>query len=360
MAIDGLTTEKPGLGTSSGDYRGGWVDRLVMLPHRLPGPALGWLLVLSAGVMLVANAVLWLSGATQVGSVESNLIVPAAILVYFFGLIGLMAQVGRSAFDEFRPALVAGTSDPDRLRFELTRIPDRQALFAIGFGIGVSVLLITTTGSQDTSDVSPAVATVAWALWWMALGAMALAVFYTLRQLRWVSRLYAAATSIDLFDTQPINAFSRLTATSAMGILVIGLVMMGPWEEPSSTGQDAAGFLLDLGPLPLLLPVAVASFVLPLRGMHRRLVVEKGRLLSASNARLKQTLALIHQTVDTKDFEQADELQKTLTSLLAEREVLAKLATWPWSPGMLRGFATATLLPVGLWLVFRVLERVVQ
>ena len=359
MTVDELVTEEAHPRTSGGDYRDGWVDRLVRLPYRLPGPALGWMLILGAGVVLVANAALWLAGATPVGSVDSNLLVPTAILVYFFGLIGLMAQVGRSAFDEFRPALGAGTSDPDRLQFELTRIPDRQALFAIGFGIAVSFVLIAATGAQDTSDIPAAVGTVTWTLWWTAMGAMALAVFYTLRQLSWVSRLYAAATSVDLFDAQPINAFSRLTATSAMGILVIGIVLMGPGEEPSIADQDAAGFLLGLGPLSLLLPVAVASFVLPLRGMHRRLVVEKGRLVAASNARMKETLALIHQTVDTKDFGDADALQKTLTSLLAEREVLAKLATWPWSPGMLRGFATATLLPVGLWLVFRVLDRFV-
>lgn len=69
--------------------------------------------------------------------------------------------------------------------------------------------------------------------------------------------------------------------------------------------------------------------------------------------------ALIHETVDTRDFNLADQRQKTLSRLLAERQVLAVLPTWPWSPGTLRGFATAAVLPTALWLVIRVLERVV-
>lgn len=354
-----IPTAEPPLRPTTDTYRGGWVDRLLDVPYRLPGPAWTWLVLLGVGIVLLATAVLWLFGTSLAEGLEASLILPAAVLVYFLGLASVMAHVGRSAFDEFRPALGVGTGDPDRLRFELTRIPDRQALVSVALGIVITFVAFMATGSQDTSDMAPALAAVMWALWWPAIGSMALAVFYTLRQLRWVSRLYALATNIDPFDTVPLNALSRLTATSAIGILIVAILLMGPTDQPAPSDQDAVTFLLGFGPLPLLIPVAVASFVLPLRGMHRRLVMEKGRLLAASNARLKETLALIHQTVDSKDFEHADALQKTLTSLLAEREVLAKLATWPWSPGTLRGFATAALLPVILWLVTRVLERFV-
>jgi hypothetical protein len=53
----------------------------------------------------------------------------------------------------------------------------------------------------------------------------------------------------------------------------------------------------------------------------------------------------------------ADALNKTLASLVVERELLAKIPTWPWQPGALTGFLTALLLPIILWLIQRILER---
>ena len=48
-----------------------------------------------------------------------------------------------------------------------------------------------------------------------------------------------------------------------------------------------------------------------------------------------------------------------MTSLMGERDVVAKLPTWPWQAGTLGGVVGAILLPIGLWLVTRLLEKVV-
>ena len=39
--------------------------------------------------------------------------------------------------------------------------------------------------------------------------------------------------------------------------------------------------------------------------------------------------------------------------------MLARVSTWPWSPGTLRGFGTAIVLPIALWLIYRVLDQLV-
>jgi hypothetical protein len=46
-----------------------------------------------------------------------------------------------------------------------------------------------------------------------------------------------------------------------------------------------------------------------------------------------------------------------LLSLIAERELLEKTPTWPWEPGTPVAVITALLLPVGLFLIQRMLER---
>jgi hypothetical protein len=61
--------------------------------------------------------------------------------------------------------------------------------------------------------------------------------------------------------------------------------------------------------------------------------------------------------VEQRDLSDADALNKQLSSLLAEREVIISAPTWPWAPQTLRGFSAAIVIPIGLWLIYRFLER---
>jgi hypothetical protein len=47
-----------------------------------------------------------------------------------------------------------------------------------------------------------------------------------------------------------------------------------------------------------------------------------------------------------------------LTSLVTERDILAKISTWPWEPAALTAFITTRVLPAILWLMTHLLERV--
>ncbi|HKY89171.1 MAG TPA: hypothetical protein VJ141_04260 [Candidatus Limnocylindrales bacterium] len=61
--------------------------------------------------------------------------------------------------------------------------------------------------------------------------------------------------------------------------------------------------------------------------------------------------------MDAVDLARGDALNKTLGSLLQQREVLAKLPTWPWSSGTVRGFVSVILLPLVLFMVQRFLGQ---
>lgn len=93
--------------------------------------------------------------------------------------------------------------------------------------------------------------------------------------------------------------------------------------------------------------------------MHRRIAAEKERLEAEANERLQTTIADLHQSVDRRELSDADELNKTLSSLSLERQILEKIPTWPWKSDTVRGFVTALLLPIILWLITRLLERIV-
>ena len=65
------------------------------------------------------------------------------------------------------------------------------------------------------------------------------------------------------------------------------------------------------------------------------------------------------EAIETNDLSRADQLEKILNAVLSEREVLARLSAWPWSTGTFRGVASAVLLPIGIFLITRILDRVI-
>jgi hypothetical protein len=50
-------------------------------------------------------------------------------------------------------------------------------------------------------------------------------------------------------------------------------------------------------------------------------------------------------------------VHQMILSLVAERELLQKTPTWPWQPGTPIAVVSALLLPLGIFLVQRLLER---
>lgn len=99
--------------------------------------------------------------------------------------------------------------------------------------------------------------------------------------------------------------------------------------------------------------------MLPLQGMHGRIVAEKRELEWQIGRRLESMMGEVHRAADGGDLSRADGLNKLLGSLIAERELVFRLPTWPWQPGTVGAFATAIILPIALFLVTRLLQRLV-
>jgi hypothetical protein len=66
----------------------------------------------------------------------------------------------------------------------------------------------------------------------------------------------------------------------------------------------------------------------------------------------------LHHLVDRVDLQNVDALEKTISGLATEREVIRRTPTWPWSPGALGVLVSAVLLPIAVWLLQRLLERI--
>jgi hypothetical protein len=177
--------------------------------------------------------------------------------------------------------------------------------------------------------------------------------YHTFRQLRRVSQIHASAPAISLFQTEPLYAFSQLTARTGIGVLLFA--SYSNIVDPPSATQPVSILLTGA-----MLTVAAAAFILPLLGMHNRLVLEKLRLVSEVNHGLESAWQQLRQQVETRNYTDADDLNKTINSLLSLRDAVTRLSTWPWQAETFRTFVSALLLPVLIWIITRILDELLR
>lgn len=337
-------------------YAPSWLNRLLDWIDRLPGPT--WAAYAVAALIAIAGGHLglWETGLLAWGELDGAQVFWGIYLPAQVWIIEYLDRVARDSFAAFRPAVDLDDEEADNELYRLTVIPAFPALL-----IALLVLPMTLV-SYALDPVSAgvvdydAVALVLRAVSEWFVGAVLLVfVYHTFRQLRLVSRLHARATRIDPFQPRPLYAFSQLTSRTGIALLV--LVASGLLANP--VALESAVFWTVWAPWVVGVPLmAIIIFVAPLYGMHRRLVADKDSVQRASDERLKAILTELNAAVDARDVGQAEGLQKLLASQLSQREVYARLPTWPWSTGTLRGFGSALLLPVVLFLIQRYLSEI--
>lgn len=348
--------------TGPAPARQSWIDALIAWLDALRGPTWRWLLILAGAGLVFGNAAWWLDGHGV--SMEIYWSVFGLFPVVLLALIRHLDRVAVSALDTFRPLL--DRSDPRfaELRHRLAILPAvPTAIYSVVWILFGVTADFADPAAHRLAGVRPASALLIVGIEVAInalLGAFLLKAF---RHFLDVDGIHREAPRIDLLEPAPLYAFSRLTSQTALGILFVIAVLV-PSLAPtyfgaaSASASDATrwGFVAMIGGL---MVAATAMFVLPLYGMHRRIVVEKERLQAASGARLTAVLADLDRGVRSGDLARADGLNKQLASVLAERDLLAKLPTWPWQAATLRAFVSALILPVLIYVLARAAERVV-
>ena len=74
---------------------------------------------------------------------------------------------------------------------------------------------------------------------------------------------------------------------------------------------------------------------------------------------LKKSLDDFRQCVKRDEHDEMDKVLKTVDGAERQIAILERIPTWPWQPGTLRGVVTALFLPILLWLITRILERLI-
>jgi len=173
-----------------------------------------------------------------------------------------------------------------------------------------------------------------------------------------VSRIYTRHAHINLYQLQPLYALSSLGAATTLGLSAVVYVFFLTTPEGAPTSGGTRPLELILGGTFAL--IAVSTFVLPLWGAHRRILDEKNRRLAQASSRFEETTKQLHRVLDSGELDDMGNLNRALASLDLEQEVLRKIPTWPWEPGVARNVIFALLFPVITWILQRYLGQLLD
>ncbi len=324
------------------------LNQLFAAVERLPGGG-WWVYPMSFLALLVYHhAALWITGSVPLGSLSLAGVAPLAFGPYALGVSHLFMRFAGRSIAAFRPA--SGLSDGDYAsrRYEFVTLPTGRLWvpFLVGTIVAVGSVLSAPAAAMAAYGAAGSTALLVFgpaAIF--GYGMSAVAVAFSVRILRQVDRLHREATAIDLFDTGPIYAFSGLTVRLGLAYVFAGYYAL----FVNSAFQ--AGNSLSLASIVISIAIGIACFVLPLWGIHGRLVAAKAVLVRGANQRDKALEAELFQRVDAGNLAGVTEVTDALSGIRGISDRIDKLPTWPWPPEVLRGFVSALLLPVVIFLI---------
>ena len=240
-------------------YPPSFIDRFMNFVERLPGPYWLTYLVLFILQSLLVHIIAWIDGWQPAFTFN-----PIALLFPFWlwaplAMMTYLDQVSLEALSSFSPLLDVDEETLNRLKVEFTVMPARSVILSGVFW--VIIYIIFTVVAFQAFYIEYGLGTflsIVIFIEGLVSYAVGSAIYYhSLRQLRLVNYTVKMARQFNLFQLDPVYAFSRVT--SLIGIAWMIMLSLTLLTFPIEL-VDAPVLAL----LVLQVALAVAAFVLPL------------------------------------------------------------------------------------------------
>lgn len=320
--------------------------------ERLPVPYWLTYLVLFLVQSIVMHIFAWVDGWLPVFEIHPLLFLfplwqwmPLAIMTY-------ADAVSRQALSAFGPLLDLEEKEMDKLRYEFTTMPSRTLILTgLAWGVVYVILMVTSFDTFNASyQFDTFFSTVLQAEGLIAYLTGSGIYYHSFRQLGLVNRTVKMVRKFNMFQLDPVYAFSRVTS-----LIGVSWMIMLSFTLLLFPIQLVGGLTLTI--LSLQVVLAIAAFILPLWFVHRRLEAEKLGLLAELNRQFETTTAKLHDCLRQNEMGQVTQLKDAMIGLTAERDILKDIPTWPWQSGTMTGFLSATILPIILLIIQLIIQR---
>ncbi len=331
-----------------------WIDRFNNRVAQLSLPAGIFFALL--GLVLIGVQVLffWLVGDSQDLMILLPVLVFNGLFIPFpLALIYLLDHQAVQALEVMRPALDIKDTGFTQYRYRLANMPARPVLVA-GMVLVAFAFITERVGMVPRSyallDPLPYFNVLFQIIDKGSAFLFGVLIYHTIRQLRLVNAINLQHTRINLFNLGPLQAFSRVTSTTAVGLVfgVYGWILINP------------ELLIDpitIGFVVIISLLAVAVFVWPLYGVHKRLETEKERFLHDLDLHFEAAFAEFNQGLHDQNIAAIERLNGIIASLETQHNRIQAIPTWPWKPETAQFVVTAITLPMILAILQFIVER---
>lgn len=335
------------------------VDRVYDWIENLPIPGLLFFVLFYILIVTVHHLLMWADGSLPFGKFST----PVLLSLYLWATVSpgtyfYMRRVAEGVIDGFRPALDVSDAEFETLREEFTRLSRRA-----GNGILIATFVIMAAAIPSIQTVvdshffTPYSQFLFWPVMFFIAPFSFSTFYFAFKSLGTVSRVYDRVRQINLFNLSPLYGPSVFTSRVGMVFILftlLNLLTANAWGD-SGFGEVIVVFYLVLNSF-----IALLAFIVPLYGIHQRLVAEKERVSEENNARLNKAFWDLQNRMDTGKIDDIGQFRTGISALMEFRAELKKIPTWPWDGGTLRQFLTALFVPLTVWSLQQILLRMVQ
>jgi len=239
----------------------------------------------------------------------------------------------------------------DLILFEFTHLPARltSVLFLAGVSIG---LYQGTYLLQSLPEMNPAFPGLGVATYTLDLGFSAILLFAVTRSAGLIGRLFNEKMRIDIFDQSSLYVISQYSAWNVIILAIPGYLQY--ILLPSFVETIPSIYIFGTVFVGLL---SLIVFWLPLRGVNRKLVSEKNRLLKDVNLRIRTNFDLINAKMDQRDYQDIAGIREMSLILQLEKDTIRSIRTWPWQTSTITGVLSAVVLPVVVGFLISIIDR---
>jgi hypothetical protein len=279
-------------------------------------------------------------------------LVLALTLGYAPACYGWAVRSLRTQLDALRPLFADAGSALEEAHAQAGQLPIRARRHALGLGLLSAMTVPFLVDRNPSLYLQPDYWHPEQVLNWVQLPFIGAIVSVVMRSL-WedaqrLTRLAGRIEHLDLLDPGALTPFGRQALRIAL-LTVLFPSFLAVLVADQGFAEMILGFLVGGA------AIATAAFLLPVQGIHRRLVAEKQGEL----ARVRRAL---HGDVGALEGSPLASWRSaaSLGDLLAYEARLTAVREWPFDAPTLLRFSAFLLLPLGSWLGGALVERLVS
>jgi hypothetical protein len=350
IQMDGSTSDRR---VEAQLYRPSWIDRFTHWVDGIPVRAWIFYVVFGFVLILVQLLFLWLENGLRSDELLPVIFYNGLATPFLLALIHLLDHQALTAVNSMRPVMEATDSEFEQYKYSLANMPFLQPLIA-GLSIAIIVTLMPLVTAEPIRYAAlegmPVFAVVFHIIDKSSAFLVGVIIYHTFRQLKLVNSISCGRIRINLFFLGPLQAFSRLTATTAVGLLVF----MSLWML---INPDLLADPVNIGLTAVFAILTISVFVLPLYGVHTLMEAEKQRLLHTLDQHFDIAFTRFNKGFRDDDHAAIERLNRTISSLEIQHRKIEAIPTWPWRPETARNVLAAIALPLLLMIIQFLIER---